>query len=129
MESKKSSHSQTLIQECRNKLLNIRRDLIHRMSLSWTLPPEEKVSGDEIDQAVAQGAENIFMLHQNRMRSQLLEIESALRRIHEGNFGICEETEELIEEKRLRALPHTTLSIEGAELREAMKKKYASQTS
>ena len=87
------------------------------------------MSGDEIDQAVAQGAENIFVLHQDRMRMQLFEIECALKRIHEGRFGICEETEELIEEKRLRALPHTRLSIEGAELREAMKKKYASQSS
>ena len=35
------------------------------------------------------------------------------------------ETEEEIEPERLRALPWTRLSIEGAEIRESMTKRYA----
>ncbi len=40
-------------------------------------------------------------------------------------YGICEETEELIEEDRLLAIPWTRLSIEGAEIRESVNKRYA----
>ena len=40
-------------------------------------------------------------------------------------FGICEETEEVIEPERLRAIPWTRLSIEGAEIRESVNKRYA----
>jgi DnaK suppressor protein len=61
----------------------------------------------------------------DRLRSQLIEIESALARIENGSFGVCEETEEYIEPERLRAIPWTRLSIEGAEIRESVNKKYA----
>jgi DnaK suppressor protein len=42
-----------------------------------------------------------------------------------GAYGICEETEEMIENERLLAIPWTRLSIEGAEIRESLKKRYA----
>jgi DnaK suppressor protein len=61
----------------------------------------------------------------DRLRSQLFEIESALGRIESGAFGFCEETEEPIEIERLRAIPWTRLSIEGAELRESVNRRYA----
>ncbi|RYZ88543.1 MAG: TraR/DksA family transcriptional regulator, partial [Proteobacteria bacterium] len=60
-----------------------------------------------------------------RMHSQLLEIEYALSRIENGTYGICEETDEAIEVARLFAIPWTRLSIEGAELQEAMLRKFA----
>jgi DnaK suppressor protein len=60
-----------------------------------------------------------------RLRAQLFEIDSALGRIENGSFGLCEETEEAIEPERLRAIPWTRLSIEGAEIRESMNKRYA----
>jgi DnaK suppressor protein len=59
------------------------------------------------------------------MRTQLLEIEMALSRMEQGTFGVCEETEEVIEADRLLAIPWTRLSIEGAELREAVSRKFA----
>ena len=45
--------------------------------------------------------------------------------MEQGIFGICEETEEQIEIERLLALPWTRLSIEGAEIREAVRKRFA----
>ncbi len=81
--------------------------------------------GDEIDQTVAQQEEHAFLVNQSRLRSQLLEIEMALGRMEQGLFGVCEETSEPIEEPRLLAVPWTRLSIEGAELREAMDRKFA----
>jgi DnaK suppressor protein len=83
-------------------------------------------AGDEIDQSVAHLLENQFLANQSRMRHQLLEIELALSRLANGSFGICEETAEMIEESRLLAIPYTRLSIEGAEIREAMSRRFLS---
>lgn len=117
---------QQIITECRKKLLLMKEDLLNRIRNSrLEVTAQDKMSGDEIDQTVAQGIENQFALAQSRLRTQLLEIENALARIQKGQFGICEETQELIEEARLLALPYTRLSIEGAELREAISKKFA----
>ena len=49
----------------------------------------------------------------------------ALARIEQGTFGVCEETEEVIESERLLAIPWTRLSIEGAEIREAVSRRFA----
>jgi DnaK suppressor protein len=107
------------IKLCRAKLLSMKQDLLNRsreIRAAFTL--NDKNTGDEIDQSVAFLAEHNFLINQERIRFQLAEIESALARIEKGNFGFCEETQELIEVDRLLALPFTRLSIEGAELRE-----------
>jgi DnaK suppressor protein len=81
--------------------------------------------GDEADQTMRILAEQEVMSQTDRLRSQLLEIESALGRIENGSYGFCEETEEPIETERLKAIPWTRLSIEGAEIRESVDKRYA----
>ena len=51
----------------------------------------------------------------------LEQIALALARMEKGQYGICEKTGETIEPNRLRSIPWTTLSIEGAELEESEK--------
>jgi DnaK suppressor protein len=117
--------SEQLIRECKSKLLTTKQDIINRFrSAQYQLSMAEK-GGDEADQSVAQIEEHSFLITQARMREQLLEIEFALARIEQGSFGICEETEEIIETERLLAIPWTRVSIEGAEIREAFGKKFA----
>lgn len=117
--------SQDIVQECRQLLLRMKQDLLNRARVIRSeFIMNDKNSGDEADQTVAQLAENHYLTTQERMRAQLVEVESALGRIENGNFGICEETDEMIERDRLLAIPYTRLSIEGAEIREAVKRKY-----
>lgn len=52
----------------------------------------------------------------------LKEIKNALRKIKEGDFGICEETGEKISEKRLEANPIARYSIEAQEQFEKRRK-------
>lgn len=122
---KKNALSQDIIIECKKRLLTMKQDLLNRVRLSAQNFVETERTGDEIDLTVAQLEENSFLINQERLRFQILEIEYALGRIETGLFGICEETEELIEPERLFAIPWTRLSIEGAEIREAMNRKYA----
>lgn len=114
-----------LIKECRSKLLQVKADILNRVRESrFDLNADEK-GGDEADQTMRVLAEVEALSMHERLRHQLLEIENALGRIENGSYGICEETEEPIEPDRLRAIPWTRLSIEGAEIRESITKRYA----
>ncbi len=48
-----------------------------------------------------------------RQQKFINNLENALIRIKNGTYGICKETGKLISKERLRAVPHTTLSIEA----------------
>ena len=120
-----SQISEQLVRECKQKLIQAKTDLLNRVKESRNDLTNDDKGGDEADQTVRVLAEADFLSRHERMRNQLVEIEGALARIENGSFGVCEETEELIEPERLRAIPWTRLSIEGAEIRESMNKKYA----
>ena len=118
--------NKSLIEECRERLLKAKSELLnHSRRQLEEYRQLDKGSGDEADQSAQSWAEHEFLSAQERVRFQLVEIESALHRIVSGTYGICEETDELIERERLLAIPWTRLSIEGAEIREAMKRRYA----
>lgn len=114
-----------LVQECREKLLTNKMDLLNRIKDTRGKLDQFERGGDEADQTMRILAEQEMLNLTDRLRHQLLEIESALGRIENGSFGFCEETEEPIEVDRLKALPWTRLSIEGAEIRESMTKRFA----
>ena len=120
-----------LYQQCRQKLLKIKADLLNRAKeATLDFNQIDKAHGDEIDQSAAHQEEHNFLVNQNRIKTQLIEIDLALARIDSGTYGICEVTEEKIENERLLAIPWTRLSIEGAEMNEFaqkyMQKKHAS---
>jgi DnaK suppressor protein len=119
-------HSKELILECKKILLETKADLLNRVKSTKGNLSEfaEDKGGDEGDQTVRLLAESDAVANQERIRYMLVEIENALMRIENGKFGVCEETEELIEAERLLAIPWTRLSIEGAEIRESMQKRY-----
>lgn len=100
-------------------------DLLNRVKEAREKLDLGEKGGDEADQTMRLLAEQEMLNLNDRLRSQLFEIESALGRIENGSFGTCEETEEPIEVERLRAIPWTRLSIEGAEIRESVNKRYA----
>jgi len=70
--------------------------------------PEDK---DEVDQANADIEQSMRMQLKNRESFTLKRINDALRRIDDGQYGLCESCEESIELRRLQARPTTTLCI------------------
>ena len=116
---------QNLVAECKRRLLDAKTDLLNRVRQTRNDLHFEDKGGDEADQTVRILAEAETLSLQERLRSQLLEIELALSRIESGTYGICEETEEQIETDRLKAIPWTRLSIEGAEIRESSRRRFA----
>ncbi|QDK47254.1 TraR/DksA family transcriptional regulator [Bdellovibrio sp. ZAP7] len=121
----KTQITETIVTECRRKLILTKQDILNRIRAAQSAFVHAEKSGDEGDVSAAHIEEHTFLVSQERMRNQLLEIEMALGRIETGTFGMCEETEEPIEAERLLAIPWTRLSIEGAEMREAVGRKFA----
>ena len=111
--------SKALLKECRARLLEAKSDIMNRIENSrLTLKQHECRSGDSGDISLRLITENECLTFQSQWRRQLNEIENALARIDAGTYGYCEETEELIEPSRLKAIPWTRFSVEGAELRD-----------
>lgn len=48
-----------------------------------------------------------------RIQKFITQLENALNRIKNGNYGVCVDTGKLIPKERLRAVPHTQQTIEA----------------
>lgn len=49
----------------------------------------------------------------SRLKKFIANLEAALFRIENGTYGVCRVSGKLISKERLRAVPHTTLSMEA----------------
>jgi DnaK suppressor protein len=67
---------------------------------------------DSVDQAAADSDKTVAMQMKNRDHFTVLQIDQALRRIEDGNFGTCQRCSEDIAEARIKAFPFTTLCID-----------------
>lgn len=106
-----------LFEACREKLLSVKeKHLSVLRNLTGELVAESQ--GDVADQARALQEETMSLARRGKLSHELSEIEQALDRLKNNTYGICEETGNLIEDKRLEAIPWTRLSLEGAEIRE-----------
>jgi DnaK suppressor protein len=112
-----------LFEECKRKLLKTREETMNGLkALNPSLATE--MVGDEADLASAHISQTQALNQRDKLMAKIKEIDEALARMENGTYGICEETGENIEEKRLVAIPWTRLSLEGAEVREREQKRY-----
>ena len=113
------------------------RDYFRRKLTSWRdeilrgsnetlrqLKEEESRVADMSDWASFETERNFQLRARDRERKLLSKIDEALRRIDEGTYGFCEETQEPIGLRRLEARPIATLSIEAQERHERREKTY-----
>ena len=114
-----------LVEECKKRLLETKEEMLNRVRETRQNLHVNDKGGDEADQTVRVLAESENLTQHERVRTLLGEIDGALSRIDNGTYGVCEETEEPIESERLLAIPWTRLSIEGAEIRESVRKRFA----
>ena len=118
-----ANNRQKLYNECRTKLLKTREETMNGLqALNPSLATE--MVGDEADLASAHISQTQALNQRDKFLAKIKEVDEALSRIENGTYGICEETEEPIEDKRLAAIPWTRLSLEGAEVREREQKRY-----
>ena len=86
---------------------------------------DNSTSADIVDQASSYTEKNVEMRAINRQIKLITKIDSALKKIQDGTYGVCEDTGEPIGLKRLMARPVATLSIAAQEKHEKEEKVYA----
>ena len=107
-----------------NELLRWKRDIVKSNSLSNLLNSgdDNVSSADIVDQASSLTDKSVEMKSLNRSRKLISKIESALKRIKDGTYGYCEETDEPIGVKRLIARPIASLCLDAQERHEKMER-------
>jgi len=73
---------------------------------------DEKNFPDPTDRASLESDRNFTLRIRDRERKLILKIQEALRRLDNGDYGICESCGEKISIARLRARPVTSLCID-----------------
>lgn len=102
--------------EDRRKELVARQDRIHQDLES--IRDSDQGIHDSLDVSILEQSTSQHVIMRERERKQLLEIDEALHRIEEGEYGVCEVTGEPIPETRLRASPLARFSVEAQEEKE-----------
>lgn len=100
----------------RDELLDDGRDTIEGLQEGTrSIPDVADRASEETDRALE-------LRTRDRQRKLVAKIDSALRRINEGEYGYCEVTGEPISLKRLNARPIATMSLEAQERHERREK-------
>lgn len=100
----------------KNELMADSKDTIEGLQDgSRNIPDVADRASEETDRALE-------LRTRDRQRKLVAKIDSALRRIDEGEYGYCEETGEPISLKRLDARPIATMSLEAQERHERQEK-------
>ncbi|MEM8774537.1 MAG: RNA polymerase-binding protein DksA [Pseudomonadota bacterium] len=100
----------------KSELLEDSRDTIEGLQDSTRAIP------DVADRASEETDRALELRTRDRQRKLVAKIDSALRRIDEGEYGYCEVTGEPISLKRLDARPIATMSLEAQERHERREK-------
>ena len=102
-------------------LLRLRQTLLleHDEHSAAACTPHERGGADALDVAEDEASHRTLLAELAHEDSALAEINAALRRIHEGTYGICEDSGRIITAARLRAVPWTRWCRDAAAAREA----------
>ena len=107
----------------RRKLLAWRDDLLgDSRSTIEGLQDSSRTIPDVADRASEETDRALELRTRDRQRKLVAKIDSALRRIEQGEYGYCEVTGEPISLKRLDARPIATMSLEAQERHERREK-------
>ena len=113
-----------MLEYFREKLIQWRKELIRESSetIANTLQETELQKPDLADRASAETDHALELRTRDRERKLINKINSALKRIDDGEYGYCEETGDEIGVARLEARPVATLSLEAQEMHERNEK-------
>lgn len=116
MNDKQLEYFRRKLVEWKNDILTDSKDTIEGLQDNTrNIPDVADRASEETDRALE-------LRTRDRQRKLVAKIESALRRIDEGEYGYCEVTGEPISLRRLDARPIATMSLEAQERHERREK-------
>lgn len=112
----------SFVKQIKNKLEQDKQDLLKKSTIT-SIRNDVDSDGDETDEIQA----NVLIEFQHQLlarnQSKLLQISDALKRIADDIYGICQDCEEEIPEKRLLHNPYFVTCVDCAEDRETENKR------
>ncbi len=112
-----------MLEYFRRKLLAWKQDILTESKLTLDdMQRDQTPLADLVDRANSETDRALELRTRDRQRKLISKIDSALRRIDEGEYGYCYETGEPIGVARLEARPTATLSLEAQERHERREK-------
>lgn len=120
-EHEKTRYSESDLQEFRSLLLDKLRSAKEELNALATSLSSPNANGTDDTAGTYKTLEDGSATLEKEQINQLAarqkkfieQLEAALVRIENKTYGICRETGKLIPKERLRAVPHTTLSMEA----------------
>ena len=107
----------------RRKLINWKQELLDQSAETIDNLQESARSVPDIADRASEETDRALELRtRDRQRKLVAKIDSALRRIEQGDYGYCEMTGEPISLKRLDARPIATMTLEAQEKHERREK-------
>lgn len=107
----------------RQKLLQWRSELLNEANQTLeNLSTESLHKPDQMDRAQIESSAALDLRTRDRERKLIQKIESALRRIEDGSYGYCEDTDEPISLERLEARPIASMTLQAQERHEKMER-------
>ena len=117
--------------EIRTILMKMKEDTLHEIQKTvkngTNTPLVGDPSGDIYDQASSERDRELGLLLGDREREKLHNIDEALMRIDDNEYGICEECDEDIPVGRLKVMPFTRYCVrckEGIEREQAQTRRF-----
>lgn len=102
----------------RKMLLDLRQQVLDQVKDKFESTREGSELGDLGDNATRDLAAEYAYLFSDRLRKRLLLIDEALEALTRGDYGLCEDCEERINEKRLMLMPFTRWCVRCQSKRE-----------
>jgi len=101
------------VKKFKEQLIRLKEELLNLVQKTTENEKEYPSSevGDSIDQAADSSARELLFELNHGERQRLEAIESALKKIEQGRFGMCEKCGDIIPKKRLRAVPYARFCI------------------
>ncbi len=102
-----------VLQTIKDDLINQRKSLAERLGRveSQLRHTEKPLDDDFAEQAVERANDEVLEVLDDKMRVEIEQINHALYLMEHGNYGICVSCGNAIAEKRLAAIPFTSVCI------------------
>jgi DnaK suppressor protein len=108
--------------EIREILMEMKKEILQNLEerIKSNDMSEQREIGDIFDDADLEQSREFNLLLTTRERQKLDQIESALSKLDNGEYGYCEDCDEAIPVGRLRAMPFATLCVKCKSERESV---------
>jgi DnaK suppressor protein len=108
--------------EVREILMEMKKEILQNLEerIKSNDMSEQREIGDIFDDADLEQSREFNLLLSTRERQKLDQIDSALSKLDNGEYGYCEDCDEAIPVGRLRAMPFATLCVKCKSERESV---------